>query len=160
MTRMTHVPSARPRDVFARLQMVIRANDAGAVADLMAVDGVIEWPFAVPTVPQRLEGRDEIREYMTRSPVASLMRFDDLRLAAIHETLDPEVIVVETTTCGTDVATGRRFELPAIAVLRIRCGEIVSYRDYVNPLTGAQATGRLPQLFAALTREQPIEGVK
>lgn len=68
--------------------------------------------------------------------------------------------MVETTTCGTVVATGRRFDLPAIAVLRIRGGEIVSYRDYVNPLTGAQATGRLPQLFAALARELPIEGGK
>jgi uncharacterized protein len=160
MSSVTHVSSARPRDVFERLQRVIRANDAGSVADLMAEDGVIEWPFAVPTAPQRLEGRDEIREYVTRSPVASLVRFDDLSLTAIHETLDPEVIVLETTTCGTVAATGRRFELPAIAVLRIRGGEIVSYRDYVNPLAAAQVTGRLPQLFAALTREQPTEGVQ
>lgn len=160
MTSATHVPSARPREVFERLQTVIRANDPGAVADLMAEDGVIEWPFAVPTAPQRLEGRDGIREYVTQSPLASLLRFDDLRLFAIHETVDPEVIVLETTTCGTVAATGRRFELPAIAVLRIRDGEIVSYRDYVNPLAGAEVSGRLPHLFAALMGEQPTEGVQ
>ena len=68
------------------------------------------------------------------------MRFEDLRLDAVHETTDPEVIIVETTTSGRVVETGRRFELPAIAVLRIHGGEIVSYRDYVNPLAAAIAS--------------------
>jgi len=38
-------------------------------------------------------------------------------------------------------------------VIRVRDGRIVSFRDYVNPVALAQVTGRLPQLFAALTGE-------
>jgi ketosteroid isomerase-like protein len=150
MTEMTHVPAARPRTVLERLRAVLSANDREGFADLMAVDGIVEWPFRGPGAPPRLEGRDAIREYVVHSPLARLMRFEDLRLDAVHETSDPEVIIVETTTIGRVLETDGRFELPAIAVLRIRCGEIVSYRDYVNPVAAAQAVGALPQLLAAL----------
>jgi ketosteroid isomerase-like protein len=110
----------------AIVRAVLRANDRARFAELMAVDGVIEWPFRRPGAPARLEGREAIREYVTRSSLASLLRFEDLRPDAVHETGDPEVIVIETTTIGSVVETGRRFELPAIAVLRVRDGEIVS----------------------------------
>jgi ketosteroid isomerase-like protein len=89
-------------------------------------------------VPRRLEGREEFRAYLARSAALSGVRLDDLRVDAVHETADPEVIVMETATCGTVVATGRRFELPAIAVLRVRDGEIVSWRDYINTMARSQ----------------------
>lgn len=158
MTQTTYVPAARPRDVLERLREVLSANDREGFAKLMAVDGVVEWPFRGPGVPSRLEGRDAIREYVVHSPLARVMSFEDLRPDAVHETSDPEVIIVETTTIGRVVETGRRFELPAIVVLRIRGGEIVSYRDYVNPLAAAQAAGALPQLVAALADGQRADG--
>jgi ketosteroid isomerase-like protein len=86
------------------------------------------------------------------------MRFEELRVHALHETLDPEVIVVESTSIGQVLESGRRFELPAIAVVRIRDGEIVSYRDYVNPLAAAQAAGVVPQLMAALAEDRRPAG--
>ncbi len=41
--------------------------------------------------------------------------------------------------------------LPSIGVIRVRQGEIVSYRDHVNALGLAQVTGRLPELLSAST---------
>ena len=141
MTETTRDPAAPPREVYERLRRAVGSNDREAVADLMAVDGVIEWPFGRPGAPTRLEGRQAIREFIIGSPLARLMRFDVLRADAVHETLDPEVIIVESTTIGRVLETGRTFELPAIAVFRIRDGEIVSYRDYVNPLAASEAVG-------------------
>jgi ketosteroid isomerase-like protein len=138
MTETTH---ARPRDVFERMRQALSANDREGFAAMMATDGVIEWPFRRGGAPARLEGRDAIRDYVVSSELARRMRFEELRADAVHETADPEVLVVESTTIGRVVDTGRRFELPAIAVLRIRDGEIVSYRDYVNPLAAAEAAG-------------------
>jgi uncharacterized protein len=132
----------RPRDVLERLRKVLSANDKQGFADLMAENGVLEWPFRSDDVPARLEGREAIREYVTNSSLAALLRFEDLRPDAVHETADPEVIIAETTTIGRVVKTDRRFELPAIAVLRIRNGKIISYRDYVNPLAAPAAVGR------------------
>lgn len=133
-----------PREVWQRLRELLAANDREGFAELMAPGGTIEWPFRGPGAPARLEGRDAIRGYVGRSSLARLLRFVDVRPDAIHDTGDPEVLVVESTTIGEVVESGRRFELPAIAVLRIRNGEIVTYRDYANPLAAAEATGTSP----------------
>ena len=158
MTETASVPAPPTRDVYERLRRALGSNDREAFAGMMAVDAVLEWPFRRPGAPYRLEGRQAIRDFVAASPLARLMRFDDLRADAVHETLDPEVIVVESTTIGQVVESGRRFELPAIAVIRIRDGEIVSYRDYVNPLAAAQAVGALPQLMDALAQDQRPAG--
>jgi hypothetical protein len=50
-----------------------------------------------------------------------------------------EVIIAQTATIGLVDETGRRFGLPAIAVLRICGAEILSYRDDVSPLATTQA---------------------
>jgi ketosteroid isomerase-like protein len=56
-------------------------------------------------------------------------------------TQDPEVIVAEIDATGFVVATGRPYELRYIAVLTIREGLIVSYRDYWNPLAAQELLG-------------------
>jgi uncharacterized protein len=47
--------------------------------------------------------------------------------------------------------TGEPYALPAIFVMRVRNGEIVSSRDYHDHLASARAAGRLGELFAALS---------
>jgi ketosteroid isomerase-like protein len=71
----------------------------------------------------------------------------------IHETTDPEVIVAEFECQGTSDA-GEPYALPAIFVLRVRNGEIVSSRDYHGHLASAQVARRLGELFAALSRHR------
>ena len=63
----------------------------------------------------------------------------------IHETTDPEVIVAEFEYQGTAADTGEPYALPAIFVLRVRNGEIVSSRDYHDHLASARVSGRLDQ---------------
>jgi uncharacterized protein len=142
--------SATPRQVFERLQRSVRDGDRAAVVDLMAPDGTMAYPFAVPGFPAVIQGREEIRSLLGASRAAEALRFEELD-ATVHETADPEVIVAECELRGSVVATGEPFRLPSIGVIRVRDGEIVSYRDYVNPLGTASLTGRLPELFAALT---------
>jgi ketosteroid isomerase-like protein len=44
------------------------------------------------------------------------------------------VIIVEYEAHGTVIPTGAPFEQTVIAVIRVRDGLVVSYRDYLNPL--------------------------
>jgi uncharacterized protein len=133
--------AAGPLQVLGRLQELIRTGRRDAFADVMAADGVVEWPFRRKGVPARIEGRERIREFVRSSPMADLIQIEDLRLDAVHVTADPEVVVAETTTAGHLVGTGNAFEFRAIAVIRVRDGEIVSYRDYIDPSAGE----RLPR---------------
>jgi ketosteroid isomerase-like protein len=53
------------------------------------------------------------------------------------------VVIVEYDALGTVVATGAPFRQTVIAVFRVRNGQIVSYRDYINPLPLAEARASL-----------------
>jgi ketosteroid isomerase-like protein len=151
---MTRPRAASPREVLDRAFTAAVQHGPAAFADLFAVDGTLEYPFAPNGIPRRLRGREQVRAHLAGRQSATLLRFQAHRATAVYQTDDPDVIVAELELRGTVVATGRPVVLPSIAVLRVCNGEIVSYRDYYHPLAPAEATGRLPELFAMLAGEQ------
>ncbi|GAA2354712.1 nuclear transport factor 2 family protein [Dactylosporangium salmoneum] len=132
--------SAGAREVVERVLDVGRTQDVEGFVALMAPDGYIEWPFRPPGVPGRLEGREAIRAFMTGAARATI-RFDEYRDVVVHETADPEVIIVEYEVYGHLATTGGPFRQTVIAVLRVRDGLVASYRDYINPLPLMAALG-------------------
>ncbi|MDO0925319.1 nuclear transport factor 2 family protein [Streptomyces sp. TG1A-8] len=122
------------------VEQVLRAGremDTETFVSLIAPDGYVEWPFQPQGLPGRLEGREQIREFLNAQSKA-LVRFDEYRNTVIHETTDPEVVIVEYDAHGTVIPTGAPLHQTIIAVLRIRDGLVVSYRDYLNPLVLAE----------------------
>jgi uncharacterized protein len=126
------MPSVTPAEVLARRRDLILNGDADGFADLFAPDAVIEAPFAPPGAPSRLEGREAIREY-SRHIMASPLRLEDFEVVELHQTQDPEVVIVELRTHGTVTTTGRSFTATSIQILRIREGHIVLFRDFADP---------------------------
>jgi len=125
---------ASPRQVVERLHRLVAEGDLEGQAELFAADGVLEWPFAPDGVPRRLEGREAIRA--TFAPLGRGMRQAGRRPPAfasvvVHETLDPEVLVVELALDGGDDP------LPYVQVFRVREGRILEFRDYFGPRTAA-----------------------
>lgn len=55
---------------------------------------------------------------------------------------DPEVVLVEQVLHGINTASTTAFSFPGIVLLRIRDGQIVSTRDYMDALGVAQAMNR------------------
>ena len=115
-------------------------KDLDAFADLFAEDGTHELPFAPPGVPKFLRGREKIREYLT-SITATPLEITEFHGVTVHETTDPEVIIVEYEARGIVVSTGRGYSIPYVQLLRARDGEIVTWRDYWSPLSGIRALG-------------------
>jgi ketosteroid isomerase-like protein len=107
-------------------------QDIDTFVGLMAPEGYIEWPYRPPGVPARLQGRTEIRAHLTAAN--GFIAFDEYRNVVVHKTTDPEVIIVEYEANATVVTTGAPFQQVVIAVFRVRNGQILSYRDYINPL--------------------------
>ena len=125
------------------VERVLRAGlegDVEAFVALMAPAGYIEWPYRPPGVPARVQGHEAIRRHLT-AVAGGPVRIGEHRDVVVHETADPEVIIVEYEAHGTVVATGAPFEQPVIAVFRVRDGRIQSYRDYINPLPLLEAFG-------------------
>jgi ketosteroid isomerase-like protein len=139
------------------------------MADCYADEVVIEMPFAyLPALASgRLETtREEIRQRFAAG--AASRRYTALRDVRIHETADPDVLVIEYTLDGTrraprgdtppkpprrkdGISDGEPFTMTFVMVLTFRDGLIAHSRDYTDPIAGARALGRLPELTATLT---------
>ncbi|MCK2244021.1 MULTISPECIES: nuclear transport factor 2 family protein [unclassified Crossiella] len=120
-----------PRQTFAHALELLLAKDMAAFVKLWAPEGIMEFPFAAPGAPRRIEGRDRVWEYLRDYPeILDIREFPSVR---VHETTDPEVLVVELEAAGFVVASGLPYRLGYVAVLTIRDGEIHTYRDYWSP---------------------------
>ena len=126
------MPSATPADVLTRRRQLMLNGDADGLADLFALDAVIEFSFhGPPGTPVRLEGREAIREY-SRRVMASPLRLEDYEVAELYQTQDPAVVIAEMRAKATVTTTGRSITATSIQILRIREGHIVLSRDFAD----------------------------
>jgi ketosteroid isomerase-like protein len=115
----------------------------------------VEHPFDPLGAPP-LRTRDELREHFKPGTIAE----PDIRRRpaniTVHDTTDPEVIVAEFEYQGTVGDAGEPFTLPCIFVLRVRSGEIVASRDYIDHLGSARVWGQFDELIAAIKAASTI----
>ncbi|WP_410792574.1 nuclear transport factor 2 family protein [Kribbella sp. C-35] len=115
-------------------------GDAAAMDDLLADEVVMEAPFA-PGGPRRWVGRDEWLAFAVPARANFPVRFDRFAKLAVHETVDPEVAVVEYELAGEIAGTGKRGSARFIGVLRVRGGRILEWREYQDTYAIQQALG-------------------
>ncbi|KIZ16402.1 nuclear transport factor 2 family protein [Streptomyces natalensis] len=121
-----------PTDLYRHSLRLLLDKNIPAWVGLWAEGGIMEFPFAPPGWPARLEGRAAIAAYMRDYP--DHIDLHDFPNVQIHETTDPGTIVVEMRGLGRVVATGGPFDMTYIAVVAVQDGRFTSYRDYWNPL--------------------------
>jgi uncharacterized protein (TIGR02246 family) len=102
-------------------------KSADELAGLYAEDGLHEFPFGGLAPYQ---GREEIRAGYRAMWGATPAEPQEIHEVARHRTEDPEVVVVEQTVHVT--VGGRPVTVPGLLVLRVRNGEIVHTRDYMD----------------------------
>ncbi len=95
-----------------------------------------------------LRSRAALREHFSAGSGPTGVQRYDIVDEHVHTTADPEVVIFEFQYAG--VIDDRTFTMPCIFVARVRDGEIVESRDYVDHVAGARAFGRLPALAAVL----------
>ncbi|WP_329404087.1 nuclear transport factor 2 family protein [Streptomyces melanogenes] len=129
------VPMA-PAALYHHGLRLLLEKDIPGWMDLWDEEGVMEFPFAPPGWPRRLEGRQAVADYMHPYPDhIDLHGFPEVK---ILQTTVPETIVVEMRGVGRLVATDSPFDMTYIAVVTVHDGRITSYRDYWNPLAVQQ----------------------
>ena len=140
-----------PRETVEQLLRAAVSATPGDMADCYAPEVVIEMPFAVDALyPSRIQTtREELRARYQAGRASR--RYTGLRNVTIHETADPQVIVVEYELNGEMTPAGEPFAVRFAMVLTIKDGHIVHSRDYSDPIAGARLLGRLPELLAALS---------
>lgn len=113
------------------------APDAATFLDMVADNGVMEFPYSPPGLPNRLDGKAAIARHL--EGLGDMIAFDRMGEPTIHATTDPDVTIVEFEGFGRGVATGESYDQRYISVIRTHAGRIVHYRDYWNPLVVLRA---------------------
>ena len=135
------------------------APGADGFAAMMAEDGIMEFPFAPPGFPARLEGRDAVAAHLAGLP--ALLDIESLSEPEVRLARDGETAVLEFDCRGRAVATGRPYDQRYVSVITVRDGRIARYRDYWNPLVLLDALGDGPipsRDDAAAVREEDARG--
>ena len=133
-----------PQELVNHALDLLLAPDMAAFAGLFAEDGVLEFPFAAPGYPASVQGRAAVAEYMRGYP--NILKIEEIPQPVMHQSVDPEVMIVEFEASGTVVATGAPYRMCYIAVITVRDNEIQRYRDYWSPLAAAEAMGGVEKL--------------
>jgi ketosteroid isomerase-like protein len=128
------------RAVLERFRQAAINQSTEDMRRLYATDAIHEFPFTRPGLPTRLQGRDEIVNWIAEGWKAGTLKYESYRTRAIHTTPDPNTIIVEQEAIGTSTVTGT-VELPNIVVLTTRGGRIAHLRDYVDILAATAALG-------------------
>lgn len=124
-----------PKEIWEIQHNLVLNFDVDQHAELFAEDGVWEFPKVTQGSKVKLEGRDAIREWVianaksARETGQRVLGYDEI---VIHETADPNVIVVEYDLHGEVTHTGEKFRRSYVQVLRVRDGKIQSLRDFFN----------------------------
>lgn len=134
-----HPARRSAHDLVDQALDLVLAHDMSGFADLWAVDGTMEFPFAPSGYPQRVEGREAVREYVRDYTDSFDVR--EITSRTVHTTTDPDTVVVEMELAGLAVRVGRPYRMRYVTVITARDGEIASYREYWNPLAAAEAMG-------------------
>lgn len=127
-------------DVLQRFRHAAITRSAAEMRRLYAADAIHEFPFTRPGLPSRLEGRDEIVNWIAAGWKTHALKYERYRTLALHTTGDPKTIIVEQEAIGTSPSTGD-FTLPNIIVLTAHNNQITHLRDYVDIPAASAAMG-------------------
>lgn len=108
------------------------APDAESFFDMVAPDGVVEFPFAPPGFSKRLVGHDALAAHLKR--VGGRVEFHRMGEPTVHRTVDPDLVIIEFEGFGRGIATGQPYHQTYIAVIRMVGEYIAHIREYWNPL--------------------------
>lgn len=120
--------------------------------EMLASDGVMEFPYAPPGAIQKLIGREAVVDYLRA--FSCLLELHTLSLQQVYRTDRPDVTIVEFRCEGRGINTGRPYSQRYISVITTNNGFISRYVDYWNPLTVLEAVGGLASLTSAFKGEQ------
>src|SRR5437660_3072267 len=87
--------TAGPREALRRFRDAAISQSTDDMGRVYAVDAIHEFPFTRPGLPSRLHGRDELMKWTAAMWQTNAFTFQRYRTLAIHDTNDPDTIIVE-----------------------------------------------------------------
>jgi uncharacterized protein len=142
-------PTSTPHDVFYELATGVAEGRWQTLPELYAEETHVVHPFH-PLDDRPITSRDELRRHFTLPEGMLPLPRRTVENVVIHDTSDPEVIVAEFEYHGNSADSGEPVVIPAVFIMRVREGRIVSSRDYLDHLASARFRGQLGEVIDAV----------
>lgn len=114
--------------------------------DIFSEDILWEYPYPLPGSHTEIRGRDTlIRHFRGYGDVLSLDSMSDL---IVHPT--DEGVVLEYSSHGKGVQTGRPYHNRYVSFLYIADGKVYRWRDYSNPLVVLDTLGGFDDVLKSM----------
>ncbi|MCC3650867.1 nuclear transport factor 2 family protein [Streptomyces sp. S07_1.15] len=124
-------PSLTPADLYRHSLTLLLEKDIDGRLALSDEHIVAEFPYAPDGFPAKLEGGAALAASRRGHP-----EYVDLRETPrpeVHATREPGTIVAEWRGTGRMVSSGAAYDMPYVAVAKVRDGRMTHDRDYGNP---------------------------
>ncbi|NEC12348.1 nuclear transport factor 2 family protein [Streptomyces sp. SID8014] len=124
-----------PAEIFGAALESLNGENLDGLIERCTDDVVFEFPFAPNGKPRRIEGKDQVRDYLGALPGIEITAPPSID---VHQTTDPDKAVIEMRATGRVTTTGAPFDQSYVVVLVVSDGLISRYRDYWNPLVALE----------------------
>ena len=114
-----------------RIYALIDGMQTEELLDLFADDVVMELPFAPGRMPKRYDGKQEAAGFLLS--VGDSFSSFAMTVDAVHETTDPNVVVVEHHADGVVAQNGRTYDNRYVTFITFDDdGNVAQWREYYD----------------------------
>ena len=124
------------KEIVGSFLEVEAKQDVQGMADVLAEDIVFEMPFAPPGVPDRVEGKGTVVEFLEQFLGKEHGMFTgwDLHNIRIYPGAEPDLVFAELDGQGVVVKSGYQYRQRYMILFRVSDGHISHWREYNNPI--------------------------
>ena len=124
------------KEIVSRFLEAEAKQDVQGMADVLTENIVFEMPFALPGLPDRVEGKGTVVEFFEQFLGKEHGMFTgwDIHNIRIYPSGDPDLFFAELDGQGVVAQSGYRYRQKYISLFRVSDGRISHWREYLNPL--------------------------
>jgi len=124
------------KEIVGRFLEAEAKQDVQGMADVVAENIVFEMPFALPGLPDRVEGKGTLVEFLDRflGKEHGVFTGWDLHNIRIYPSGDPDLFFAELDGQGVVAKSRYQYRQKYIILARVSDGRISHWREYLNPL--------------------------
>src|ERR1700741_5056674 len=128
-------PVTTPAEIVSKFLEAEAKQDVQGMADVLAENIVFEMPFALPGLPDRVEGKATVVEFLEQFLGKENGFFTgwDLSNIRIYPGGDPDLFFTEVDGQGVVAQSGYQYRQKYIIMFRVSDGRISHWREYLNP---------------------------
>ena len=133
---LVHGALMNGKEIISKFFEAQAKQDVQGMADVLAENIVFEMPFALPGLPDRVEGKGTVVEFLEKflGKERGIFTGWDPHNIRIYPGDDPDLFFTELDVQAVVTQSGYQYRQKYIILFRVSDGLISHWREYLNPI--------------------------